>query len=197
MGGAKMAGVVAFPAEYAARYRAAGYWRDEPMRDEPMRDEFARWCAAFADRVALRDAEREVSYAQLDARSTNLALNLLDLGIAPRDRVLVQLPNVIEFVYLHFALQKIGAIPVMALPPHRYREMSFFAEVSQAVAAFTPSAHRDFSYVNMIERIREATPQLVHHVVLGDGPPGTPALQADWLPSFAPTCCQAANRKTA
>ncbi|WP_422058138.1 (2,3-dihydroxybenzoyl)adenylate synthase [Sphingomonas sp.] len=162
MAGAPMDGVVPFPDDFAAKYRAAGYWRDEAMRDV-----FARWCATFADRIALRDAERAVSYAELDARSTNLALNLLDLGIAPRDRVVVQLPNVMEFAYLHFALQKIGAIPVLALPPHRYREMSFFAQVSTAVAAFTPVAHREFSYVDMIARIRAEAPHLRHHVVLG------------------------------
>ncbi|HSJ78159.1 MAG TPA: AMP-binding protein [Erythrobacter sp.] len=161
-----------FPADLAARYRAAGYWQDKPMRDV-----FARWCSEFGERVALRDVERSVSYVELDAHSTNLALNLLDLGIAPRDRVLVQLPNVIEFVYLHFALQKIGAIPVMALPPHRFREMRFFAKVSGAVAAFTPVTHRDFSYVEMVDRIRAESPDLRYQIVLGEAPGSTASLR--------------------
>ena len=45
-----------------------------------------------------------------NARAENLALNLLDLGIKPLDRLVVQLPNRIQFVYLYLALQKIGAI---------------------------------------------------------------------------------------
>ncbi|WP_275434287.1 AMP-binding protein [Lichenicola cladoniae] len=120
-----MQGVVPFPPDVAERYRALGYWRDRPLRAA-----FSEWCAQYAERVAVRDAERALTYAELDAKAQNLALNLLDLGLEPRDRVLVQLPNVIEFAVLHFALQKIGVIPVMALPPHRYREMSFFADIS-------------------------------------------------------------------
>ena len=46
-----------------------------------------------------------------NARATNLALNLLDLGLRPLDRLVVQLPNRVQFAYLYLALQKIGAIP--------------------------------------------------------------------------------------
>ena len=162
-----MDGVVPFPADFAAEYRAKGYWRDEPLRAV-----FQDWCNRFADRVALRDATRAVSFRELDDRSTCLALNLLDLGIAPGDRLVVQMPNVIEFAYLHVALQKIGAIPVLALPPHRFREMSFFVRTSEAVATVTPDAHRDFSFTEMVGRIRAEAPHMKHGIVLGDTPKG-------------------------
>ena len=162
-----MDGVVPFPPEFAAEYRAKGYWRDRPLRDV-----FGEWCARFADRTALIDANRSVTFGELDARSTNLALNLLDLGLRPRDRLVVQMPNVVEFVYLHFALQKIGAIPVLALPPHRFREISFFVETAQAVATVTPDAHRDFRFTDMVDRIRVQTPSLKHGIVLGEAPDG-------------------------
>lgn len=160
-----MNGVVPFPQEFADHYRAKGYWEDRPMRHY-----FKQWCAQYADRVALRDVSRSVTYRELDERSTNLALNLLELGLAPGDTVVLQLPNVIEFAYLHFALQKIGVIPVMALPPHRFREMSHFVEVSEAVAVFTPVRQRDFSYTEMVSRIREQSPRVKHAIVLGDAP---------------------------
>ena len=162
-----MDGVVPFPPEFAAEYRAKGYWRDRPLRDV-----FGDWCARFADRVALLDARRSVTFRELDARSTNLALNLLDLGLRPRDRLVVQMPNVIEFAYLHFALQKIGAIPVLALPPHRFREISFFVETAQAVATVTPDAHRDFRFTDMVDRVRAQSPSLKHGIVLGEAPEG-------------------------
>ena len=160
-------GVVPFPPEYAALYRERGYWRDLPLRTV-----FKNWCDRFANRVALRDPVRSLTYAELDRQSTNLALNLLDLGIKPRDRLVIQLPNVVEFVVLHFALQKVGAIPVLALPPHRMREMAFFVETAAAVATVTPDAHRDFTYTNMVERIRSASTCLRFGIVLGDAPPG-------------------------
>ena len=100
-------GVVRFPADFAARYRAKGYWEDRSLRDvfdetfEPL------WRSDCASSMAISS----VTYAQLNDRATRLALNLLDDGLKPLDRVVVQLPNVVEFVYLYFALQKIGCIP--------------------------------------------------------------------------------------
>ncbi|MBC2662778.1 AMP-binding protein [Novosphingobium flavum] len=162
-----MDGVTPFPTEFAERYRAAGYWRDEALRNV-----FGDCCSRFADRIAVRDASRALSYAELERQATNLALNLLDLGIAPRDRLVVQMPNVIEFAVLHFALQKIGAIPVMALPPHRFREISFFVKTADAVATVTPDAHRDFRFTDMVDKIRAEAPCLKHGIVLGNPPPG-------------------------
>jgi 2,3-dihydroxybenzoate-AMP ligase len=162
-----MDGVVPFPAEFAQRYRDKGYWDNRPLKVV-----FKEWCDRYRDQVALCDAQRQVTFHELDTRSTNLALNLLELGIAPQDRLVVQLPNVIEFVYLHFALQKMGAIPVMALPPHRFREMSYFVGTSGAVATVTPDHHREFSYVEMVDRISNVSPHLRHRIVFGNAPPG-------------------------
>jgi 2,3-dihydroxybenzoate-AMP ligase len=166
-----LAGVVPFPPEYAARYRAAGYWEDRSLRDE-----FAAVFARFAERVALLDGERSYSYADIDRLSTNLALNLLELGLKPLDRVVVQLPNVAEFVILYFALQKIGAIPIAALVTHRFAEISQFAELSGATTVVTPDKARDFDYTAMVARIRAATPALKHAIVLGDAPAGSASL---------------------
>jgi len=156
-------GVVPFPPAFAARYRERGYWLDRSLRDE-----FAGVFARFADRVALLDGERTFTYADVDRQSTNLALNLLDLGLRPLDRIVVALPNVAEFVILYFALQKIGAIPIAALVTHRFAEISQFAELSGATACVTPDRARDFDYLHMVERIRQANPTLRHALVLGE-----------------------------
>src|SRR5579863_2204654 len=148
-------GVVPFPPEYARRYRERGYWIDRSLRDE-FRDVFDR----YADRVVLIDRERMFTYRELDRLSTNLALNLLDVGLEPLDRVVQQLPNVAEFVILYFALQKIGCIPIAALPMHRYAEIGQFAELSGATACVVPDRARDFDYCEMIDRIRRENPRV-------------------------------------
>jgi 2,3-dihydroxybenzoate-AMP ligase len=155
-------GVVPFPPDFAARYRAKGYWRDKPLREE-LGAAFAR----FADRVAIVGGDRSVTYAELDRESTNLALNLLDLGLKPLDRVVVQLPNVYEFACLYVALQKIGCIPIAALVTHRYREIAQFVQLSGAVACVTPDRARDFEFAPMIARVRAEHPALRHAIVLG------------------------------
>jgi 2,3-dihydroxybenzoate-AMP ligase len=165
-------GVVPFPPEFAARYRAKGYWEDRTIADQ-FADRFAR----FADRVAVIDGEEQVTYAQLDERSTRLALNLLDAGLKPLDRVVPQLPNVVEFAYLYFALQKIGAIPIAALVTHRYHEISQFVELSGAVASVVPTRLGDFDYTALVQRIRGESPTLPLGITLGDAPPGFLALR--------------------
>ena len=160
-------GVVRFPPEFAARYRAKGYWQDRSLRDT-----FDEVFNRFAERVAIIDRELSITFAQLDERATRLALNLLDEGLKPLDRVVVQLPNVVEFAYLYFALQKLGCIPIMALPTHRYREMSQFAELSGAAACATLDRARDFDYREMVGRIREANNSVRFGIILGDAPAG-------------------------
>ena len=110
-------GVVPFPFEFARRYREKGYWRDKTLADE-----FAVVFERFRERVALIDRDRQFTYGEVDRLSANLALNLLEAGLKPLDRVVLQLPNVAEFVLLYFALQKIGCIPIAALANHTTRD---------------------------------------------------------------------------
>jgi 2,3-dihydroxybenzoate-AMP ligase len=160
-------GVVRFPPEFAARYRSKGYWEDRSLADI-----FADVFAKYADRVAIIDRDQHVTYAQLDERATRLALNLIDEGLQPLDRVVMQLPNVVEFAYLYFALQKIGCIPIMALPTHRYREMSQFVELSGAAACAAPDRTKDFDYKVLIGRIRATSKTLRLGIILGETPAG-------------------------
>jgi 2,3-dihydroxybenzoate-AMP ligase len=160
-------GVVPFPPEFAKRYREKGYWIDKTLAQE-YRIAFEK----YADRIALLDRDRSITYAELDWMSDNLALNLLEIGFKPLDRVVVQLPNVAEFVVLYLALQKIGGIPIAALMPHRFAEISQFVELSGAVACVVPDQHGDFDYCAMVDRIRQKVPALRHGIVLGPARPG-------------------------
>lgn len=165
-------GVVPFPPEYVARYRAKGYWEDRPLSAH-FDDVFRR----YADRVAVIDGDRRVTYRELGERARRVGRNLLDLGIGPLDRVLVQLPNCLEFVDLYFGLQNIGAIPITALPSHRYREVSQFVKLAEAVATATPLAAKDFSFTEMVERLRREVPTLrLAFVHGGQAPDGFVAL---------------------
>ncbi|HLH77824.1 MAG TPA: AMP-binding protein [Candidatus Binataceae bacterium] len=155
-------GVVPFPPEFARRYRERGYWQDRSLRDE-----FAPVFANYASRIALIDGERQFTYADIDRISDNLALNLLALGVRPLDRLVLQLPNVAEFVLLYFALQKIGAIPIAALASHRFSEVSQFVQISQAVGCVFPKLQGDFEFSPMIARVAKENPCMRFPIVLG------------------------------
>jgi 2,3-dihydroxybenzoate-AMP ligase len=148
-------GVTPFPAEFAARYRALGYWEDRPLFDG-----FTAALAAYADRVAVVDEAGTVTYSQLSERSERLARVLLDVGLRSLDRVIVQLPNTAVFAYLYFALLRIGAAPVLALPGHRRREITQFASISAAQALAVPAAARGFDFAAMAADVMTDRPDL-------------------------------------
>ena len=160
-------GVTPFPAEFAARYRALGYWEDRPLFDG-----FTGALAAHADRVAVVDEAGPLTYRELDERSQRLARVLLDHGFKPLDRIIVQLPNTAVFAIFYFALQRIGAVPVLALPGHRRREITQFAEISGARALAVPAAARGFDFTAMAAEIMADRPDLRLCLVQGmnDGP---------------------------
>lgn len=168
-------GFVPFPPEFAATYREQGYWRDQSLAEE-----FADVFQRFAERTALIDGERRWTYAELDSASDNLALNLLELGLGPLDRVVPALPNVAEFVVLYFALQKLGCIPIAALATHRFAEINQFTRLAQARCAAYPAAVREqggeFRFAPMIDRVQAENPCLQLRLVLGEAQAGEHSL---------------------
>jgi len=79
------------------------------------------------------------------------------------------------FVYLYFALQQIGAVPVLALPGHRKREITQFAEISGATALAGPAAARGFDFLAMAADVMTDRPDLRLCLVQGlHDPPNDP-----------------------
>ena len=171
-------GVTPVPAEFAARYRERGYWTDQPLFEG-----FTGALARYADRTALVDDDGPVTYRELSGRSAHLARVLLDLGFRPLDRIIVQLPNTAMFAYLYFALQRIGAAPVLALPGHRKREITQFTEISGAKALAVPAAARGFDFTAMATEVMAGHPDLEWCFVQGaEGPlPGPQFLRLEEL----------------
>src|SRR2546426_2496736 len=148
-------GVVPFPPDFAQRYREKGYWQDRSLAEE-----FAAGFDRFKERIFLVDQDREYTYGEIDRLSDTLALNLLELGLKPLDRVVPALPNCAEFVLLYFALQKIGAIPIAALVTHRYAEISQFVKFSGASACVYPERQGHFEFEPMVRRVQRENPSL-------------------------------------
>jgi 2,3-dihydroxybenzoate-AMP ligase len=166
-------GCTPWPAEFARRYRERGYWQGVTL-SEMMAAAIRRDPA----KTALVCDDLRVSYAALGETVERLACGLLRAGIAPLDRVVVQLPNVPEFVYAYLALARIGAIPVMALRAHRHAEVTHFLRASGAVAYVIPDVIRDFDYRAMAAEVASTCPALRTVFVAGKPAPGQRALSA-------------------
>jgi 2,3-dihydroxybenzoate-AMP ligase len=156
-------GVVPWPPEFARRYRARGYWASTPLGAA-----FDASVAAHADRVALVDGERRLTYGALGTLVDRLALHLAGRGIADGARAIFQLPNVTEFVVAYFACLKTGAIPVACLPAHRHGEIEHLARFTEARAWFIAAELRGFDYVAMAQELRGSLPALREVFVAGE-----------------------------
>jgi len=149
-------GFVPYPAARAAAYRAAGHWTGRPL-DSVLRDAAKAW----PDRVAVIDSSERYTYQELDELADLAAAGFCGMGITPRQRVLLQLPNSCRFAVTLFALLRAGAIPVMCLPGHRLAELSHFAEVSDAVAIVFADTAGGFDYRAMADELVRTHPMQV------------------------------------
>ena len=171
-------GFVGWPEAAAQRYRDAGLWEGLTVSEM-----VARTAARQPGKVAVIYGERRITYAELIAQSRRLALGLLELGLKPGDRAVMQLPNLPEFVTAYLALNWIGVIPVMALRAHRHTEVAHFIRASGATAYFIADTVGNFDYRPMAAEMAAQFLFLRHVVVAGEPGPGQTALSAHMTPS--------------
>jgi 2,3-dihydroxybenzoate-AMP ligase len=112
-----------------------------------------RNAANCPDKLAVVDDLKELTWKELREAADRLAVHLIKLGVEYGDFILLQLPNVVEFMVLYFALNRIGAIPVMSLPRHRRIEIEHQVSTHEA-KGICVSVNEKFDFVSMIEEIR-------------------------------------------
>ncbi|GAA3412584.1 (2,3-dihydroxybenzoyl)adenylate synthase [Streptosporangium vulgare] len=156
-------GCTPWPEEFAARYRREGLWRGECLGDLPR-----TWARAFGDGTALVGGELRLSYRDLENRVARMAAGFHRLGIEPGDRIVLQLPNVPEFVVVAFALFRVGAKPVFSLASHRANEIRHLCELSGASGYVVPGVHRGFDHTALALRMAEEVPSLRRIFVLDE-----------------------------
>lgn len=154
---------VPWPEADARRYRELGLWTGQTLFDV-----LSEGAARVPSHVAVVDARRRLSYRALLARVEALAHGLSTLGIGARDAVVVQLPNCIELVEVLFALVRLGARPVMALPAHREHELHHFVEQTSAVAHVTCDTRAGFDYRALSRLLLARHATLRHSLIVGD-----------------------------
>src|SRR3954467_14945481 len=125
-------------------------------------------CAAehFADRVAVRhkvDGDwRDVTYAEVGDIVREIGLGLIDIGIAPGERVSLLCNTRAEWTYCDFAITSAGAVVVPIYPTNAPEECEWVAGNSESVAVIA----EDASQVAKIVAVRDRLPHLRHIIVI-------------------------------
>ncbi len=93
--------------------------------------------AAEKDFPALTFMGKETSYNRLALEVDRVARSFWALGVRPRQRVLVCLPNVPQAIFCLYGLNRIGAIPTMVHPLSAETELAFYMDEALCDVAVT------------------------------------------------------------
>jgi len=128
------------------------------------------------EKEAFVDGKTRLTYGEAREKTNRLALGLMDLGIQPLDRVLVQFPNWNEFVFAYFALQKIGAITVLLIDRYRQFEITRLIGLTGATSWIVPSQYKNTDYRPILEDVLKEHPEVKNVITVrgqGDQKPFT------------------------
>ncbi len=152
-----------WPGDFVARYRAAGYWRGETFPG--FLRQRAQQCP---DAIAVVGGDIRWTYAQLWDDAERIAAGLLASGLAPGDRVVVQLGNVPGFIAVVCGLFRAQLVPVYALPAHRITEVAHFARKAEANAYVIADRDGGFDYRTLARELQAEVPAVARVFVLGE-----------------------------
>lgn len=166
-------GVVYPPAEYAARYKAAGV-----LGEVPLGETLHRVAQAHADRVALVAPGLRMTHRALDETTDKVAAALLRLGLKPLDRVILQIGNIPDFFFVLYGCFKAGLVPVCTLAAHRESEIGFLAPFTAARAHIVQGNAAKFDLAGFAVELQPKSG--VEHIIATGGPtrPGVRSLDA-------------------
>jgi len=114
-------------------------------------------------KVAIRYEDQAISYAQIAERVNRAANGLRGLGVEPRQRVLLVLPDSPEFVAAYFGAIQIGAVAVPTSTALRSADYAYLLDESEAAALVV---HSDL--YAQIEPILSERRFLRHVIVCGE-----------------------------
>lgn len=153
---------VPWPPEFAARYRAEGYWQDITLWQM-----IERAIERTPDKIAIVHPDGHVSFSDLGHRVGRLAAAFVQRGLTPSERVVMQLPNGVDFILVLLALVRVGIIPVLALPAHRRDEVGHCIAHSAATGYIVADRWRGFDYRPLAIEMRQRFPLLRNVFIAG------------------------------
>ena len=163
--------------EECKRYSEKGYWKNLVVSDLLERN-----ARHLPDKLAFADGDTEVTWAEVLQRAKRMGIHLNRLGINYGDFFVLDTMNTVHALDLVLGLNMIGAIPVMCLPRHRKREITYHIELHESKGIAVPVGQK-FDYVGMIEEFKGDYPYLKIFLTAGnDAPEGWTSVKEllDW-----------------
>ena len=107
----------------------------------------------WPDREALRFEGRRWTFAEQRAEIDRAAKALISAGVRHGDHVCLWLGNVPEYLFVYFAVAKVGAVLVPINTRFRTRDMAYIAVQSDATTLIAADRAHGVDYLGMIEEL--------------------------------------------
>jgi fatty-acyl-CoA synthase len=128
---------------------------DIPLSDATVSRHLLETVARFPDRPAVVFREQNVrwTWREFADEIDVLATALLDLGIAPGDRVGIWSPNRAEWLLTQFATARMGAVLVNINPAYRLAELEYALNKVGCKAIIAAEQFKTSKYVEMLQTL--------------------------------------------
>src|SRR5579884_111015 len=138
-----------------------------PLRTDTICEAFLETANRVPDKVALIVQHQHVklTFAELAAAVEKSARGLTGLGIVCGDRIGVWSTNCVEWVLVHLAAARIGAVLVNVNPAYRAHELSYILRKSRMRALFLWEKDARADYGAILEEARSGQDTALEHAI--------------------------------
>ena len=136
------------------------------------------------DKHALVTEKQSITYSELDAQSTEIAKNLINIGVDKGDRIAIWAPNMNEWVLVSIATHKAGAVIVPINTRMKGKEAAYILNNSEAKILFSVNDFLGVDYFDLLSE--EALPHLQKQIALDETEsPNASNLKSLMIPGLA------------
>jgi len=160
---------------------------DVPLLDRTIGKQLETTAAKWPDGLALvsRHQGRRFTWAELLDVSDRIAHGLAKLGVEPADRVGVWAMNCWEWMAVHLACARAGAILVNVNPASRTHELAFILEKSRMKVLFLREKDERADYSGILASVWSQGMFALRHVIGFESRAWDALLEAEPLPTTA------------
>jgi len=128
---------------------------DIPLLDRTIGEQLEYVASRWPDQLALvsRPQAKRLTWAELLGAADRLAHGLAKLGVEPKDRVGVWAMNCYEWVIVHMACARAGAILVNVNPASRSHELAYILEKSRMKVLFRRDSDARANYAEILAQV--------------------------------------------
>lgn len=121
----------------------------------------------YPDKEALIYHDKRVTYWEFNEKVDQLAMELQRIGVQKGDRCAVLLPNSIEFIYIQYAILKLGGIFIALSTRYRKFEITYMLKHSGAKMLALVDEFMGTDFLKLLDEIKEELPDLKILLVKG------------------------------